>query len=120
MILRNAEAMEIKPPIKEFYVTFYSNNTNNRKNDLKVSKVSLNAHLRTSNIMTNSCRWSLFRVLLIRIQIPEEHGDELYEKDEKPAFCSFSNLRQISLDCKMITPEPNIFKPGFVPDVIDK
>ena len=112
--------MEIKPPVREFYVTFYSNSTNNRKNDFKVSKESLNVYVRTSNIMMSLCRWSLIREWLIWIQNSEEHGDELYDKDEKRAFCSFSNLRQISLDCKMITPEPNIFKPGFVPDVIDK
>ena len=44
----------------------------------------------------------------------------MHKGKRKAPFFSISRLRQISLDCQTIPPEPNIFKPGFIPDVIDK
>ena len=37
VILRNAEVMEMKPPVKEFYVTFYTHNKNNMNREFLVS-----------------------------------------------------------------------------------
>ena len=35
VILRTAEVMEMKPPVKEFYVTFYKNTKNTTKSNSK-------------------------------------------------------------------------------------
>ena len=70
---RNAEIIGMKPPVKEYIVTYYSS---------KMHKINLNS---------SGASWWL--------------------KDQ---------IVKSIFNCDTIPPEPNIFTPGFIPDILDK
>ena len=108
--------MELKPPVKEFYVTFYTNNKSSEKKDFLVRSIWTSYIAESINKLNDVYHT---QVIFDCLQKQDEE-EPLTAGSSQARFCSIKRLREISLDCKTIPPEPHIFKPGFLPDVIDK